>query len=118
MKDAEWIAQLLRHGLLKASFIPNRYQRELRELVRYRRSIIEERARGEEIKSGSNYSEGLDDWLNVHKGQGVEMLEPASHAIARVKSESELRELWEETGDSSEWMEIVENLEARLKSLL
>ncbi len=45
VKDAEWIAQLLRHGLLKASFIPNRNQRELRELVRYRRSIIEERAR-------------------------------------------------------------------------
>ncbi|MFD2973942.1 IS110 family transposase, partial [Peribacillus deserti] len=45
VKDAEWIASLLRHGLLKASFIPNRNQRELRELVRYRRSIIEERAR-------------------------------------------------------------------------
>jgi transposase len=45
VKDAEWICQLLRHGLIKASFIPNRDQRELRELVRYRRSIIEERAR-------------------------------------------------------------------------
>ena len=30
MKDAEWIAELLRHGLLKASFIPGREQRELR----------------------------------------------------------------------------------------
>uniref|UniRef100_UPI00406C7DD0 hypothetical protein n=1 Tax=Sporosarcina sp. FSL K6-1540 TaxID=2921555 RepID=UPI00406C7DD0 len=30
MKDAEWIAKLLRHGLLKASFIPDRNQRELR----------------------------------------------------------------------------------------
>ena len=45
VKDAEWIAKLLRHGLLKASFIPDRNQGELRELVRYRRSIIEERAR-------------------------------------------------------------------------
>jgi transposase len=45
VKDAEWIAQLLPHGLLKASFIPNRIHGELRELVRYRRSIIEERAR-------------------------------------------------------------------------
>lgn len=45
VQDAEWIAKLLRHGLLKASFIPNRIQRELRELVRYGRSIIEERAR-------------------------------------------------------------------------
>ncbi|MEJ9233281.1 IS110 family transposase [Peribacillus butanolivorans] len=40
-----WIAQLIRHGLLKASFISDRNQRELRELVRYRRSIIEERTR-------------------------------------------------------------------------
>jgi transposase len=45
IKDSEWIADLLRHGLLKASFIPERDQRELRELVRYRASIIEERAR-------------------------------------------------------------------------
>lgn len=45
IKDAEWIADLLRHGLLKGSFIPNREQRELRELVRYRRSLIQERAR-------------------------------------------------------------------------
>lgn len=45
VKDAEWIADLLRHGLLRASFIPDREQRELRELVRYRRSIIQERAR-------------------------------------------------------------------------
>ncbi|WP_331281771.1 transposase [Paenibacillus sp. FSL H7-0357] len=45
VKDAEWICQLLRHGLIKASFIPDRNQCELRELVRYRRSIIEERAR-------------------------------------------------------------------------
>lgn len=45
VKDAEWIAGLLRHGLLKGSYIPNREQRELRELIRYRRSLIEERAR-------------------------------------------------------------------------
>jgi transposase len=45
VRDAEWIADLLRHGLLRASFIPDRPQRELRELVRYRRSHIEERSR-------------------------------------------------------------------------
>lgn len=45
VKDAEWIAELLRHGLLKGSYIPGREQRELRELVTYRRSLIEERAR-------------------------------------------------------------------------
>ena len=45
VKDAEWIADLLRHGLLKGSYIPDREQRELRELVRYRRSLIDERTR-------------------------------------------------------------------------
>ena len=45
VKDAEWIADLLRHGLLKGSYIPGRDQRELRELVRYRRSLINERSR-------------------------------------------------------------------------
>lgn len=45
VKDAEWIADLLRHGLLRGSFIPDRAQRELRELAAYRHSLIEERAR-------------------------------------------------------------------------
>ncbi len=44
VKDAEWIANLLRHGLLRASFIPDRHQRELRELVRYRTALIHQRA--------------------------------------------------------------------------
>ena len=45
VKDAEWICDLLRHGLLRGSFIPDRPQRELRELVRYRKDLIRERAR-------------------------------------------------------------------------
>ena len=45
VKDAEWIAQLLQHGLLRASFIPPRPQRELRELTRYRRSLVQQRSR-------------------------------------------------------------------------
>lgn len=45
VKDAQWIADLLRHGLLKSSFIPDREQRELREIARYRKSLVEERAR-------------------------------------------------------------------------
>lgn len=43
--DAEWIADLLRHGLLRGSFIPDAPQREVRELTRYRRTLVEERAR-------------------------------------------------------------------------
>ncbi len=45
VRDAEWIADLLQHGLLKGSFIPPAPQRELRELTRYRVSLVQERAR-------------------------------------------------------------------------
>jgi len=45
VKDSEWLAQLLRAGLLQPSFIPERPQRQLRDLVRYRLSLIEERSR-------------------------------------------------------------------------
>lgn len=45
VKDAEWICDLTRHGLVKASFIPDREQRELREITRYRQDLIEERTR-------------------------------------------------------------------------
>jgi transposase len=44
VKDSEWIADLLRHGLLKASFIPPKGQRELRELTRFRSTFVKERA--------------------------------------------------------------------------
>ncbi|HZA22123.1 MAG TPA: IS110 family transposase [Dehalococcoidia bacterium] len=44
VKDAEWIADLLSHGLLSPSFIPGRSQRELWELVRYRRRLIQNRS--------------------------------------------------------------------------
>ena len=45
VKDAEWLADLLRHGLIKGSFVPCREQREQRDLTLYRRSLIEERSR-------------------------------------------------------------------------
>jgi len=43
MKDCEWIAQLLQHGLLEASFIPERLQRDLRDLTRSRVKCVEQR---------------------------------------------------------------------------
>lgn len=45
VKDCEWIADLLRHGLLRGSFIPPKPQRQLRELVRHRANLIERRAK-------------------------------------------------------------------------
>ena len=69
VQDAVWICDLMRHGLLKPSFIPPKPQRELRELVRYRISLTQERAdesnriqkvlEGGNIKLGSVVSEIL-----------------------------------------------------------
>jgi transposase len=43
MKDAEWIAQLLQCGLLKPSFVPDRQQRELRDLTRQQTKLVQQR---------------------------------------------------------------------------
>jgi transposase len=45
VKDAQWLADLLRHGLLRASFIPPAEIRELRELTRYREGLVREQSR-------------------------------------------------------------------------
>lgn len=45
VKDAEWIAELLSYGLLKASFVPDKPQRDMRDLTRYRTKLVQERAR-------------------------------------------------------------------------
>jgi transposase len=44
VKDSEWLAELLRHGLLRASFIPPAEIRELRELTRYRQTLVKDQA--------------------------------------------------------------------------
>jgi transposase len=77
VKDAEWLADLLRHGLLRASFVPDRQQRELRELVRYRRVVIEQRGdvarRIQKVLEGANIKLGdvASDVLGV---SGMAML--------------------------------------------
>jgi transposase len=43
--DAAWIAQLVAHGLVRPSFVPPKEIRELRELTRYRKAVIQERSR-------------------------------------------------------------------------
>ena len=56
--DADWICELMQYGLLNASFIPPKGQRELRELVRYRTSFVRERAtlvnRVQKVLEGAN----------------------------------------------------------------
>ena len=103
VKDAEWLADLLKHGLLKASFVPKRDMRETRELVRYRKSIIEERAReynridkvlqGANIKlssvaSSNDTKSGLAMVDAISKGEtSAEVL--ASMALGTMKSKTE-----------------------------
>ena len=43
--DARWLAKLMRFGLLQASFIPPKGQRDLRDLTRYRTKLVQERVR-------------------------------------------------------------------------
>lgn len=56
--DAEWIAELLRHGLIRPSFVPPKSLRELRELTRYRKALIQERTaevnRVQKVLEGAN----------------------------------------------------------------
>jgi len=74
--DAEWIADLLRHGLLRASFIPEKEQREYRELVRYRSSRTEERAR--ELNRLQKMLEGMNiklgDFISDINGKSAKRL--------------------------------------------
>ena len=63
--DAEWLADLLRHGLLKASFIPPLHIRELRELTRYRESLVREQT------ALSNRIQKLIESGNIKLGQVV-----------------------------------------------
>jgi transposase len=63
VKDSEWLADLLRHGLLTASFIPPQPIRELRELTRYRKTLVQERA--QEINRLQKVLEGANIKLAV-----------------------------------------------------
>lgn len=62
VRDAEWIAELLQHGLLRASFIPPVAQRDLRDLTRHRSNFIRERAtlvnRVQKVLEGANIKLG------------------------------------------------------------
>jgi transposase len=80
VRDCEWIADLLRHGLLKASFVPDRPQRELRALTRYRTTLIRERAaeinRIQKTLEGANIKLGdvASDVLGISGRQMLEAL--------------------------------------------
>jgi transposase len=76
VKDSEWIADLLQHGLLAASYIPDRQQRELRELETYRKSLVStyvsEKNRYQKILEGANIKlSGLVADINGKSAQAL-----------------------------------------------
>lgn len=76
VNDAQWIAKCLSQGLLNPSFIPDREQRELRDMTRFRKSQIEERARNvnrlQKFLEGANIKMG--DWLSDVEGKSATQL--------------------------------------------
>ena len=76
VNDAQWIAKCLSQGLLNPSFIPDREQRELRELTRFRQSQIQERARNinrlQKFLEGANIKIG--SWLSDIDGKSATQL--------------------------------------------
>ncbi len=74
--DAFWIAKCLSQGLLKASFVPDREQRELRDMTRFRKSQIEERSRNvnrlQKFLEGANIK--LGSWLSDIEGKSSSQL--------------------------------------------
>lgn len=93
VKDAQWIAELLRHGLLRASRIPERPQRELQEAIRYRRSLVDMRAdevrRVQKVLEGANIKLG-DVATNVMGKSGRDMLEAMAAGDADSAAMAEL----------------------------
>lgn len=79
VKDSEWIAGLLQHGLLKASFIPDRAQRELRELVSYRKSLVQDKKR-ELNRNKHTYFYAQSTRIRAHRG-GMRAYVTVAHSI-------------------------------------
>ena len=120
VKDSQWLAELLAFGLVVPSFIPDKPQRELREAVRYRRSLIEERAREvnriQKVLEGGNIKLGsvISDVLGV-SGRAIltalaeghsepEQLASLAHPRIRASAELLAQALTGLVGDHQRWM--------------
>jgi transposase len=120
VKDAEWLADLLRHGLLNASFIPARPQREVAEVIRYRRSLVEMRSaevnriqktlEGANIKLGSVISNvvgtsgrAMLDALAAGE-QDRERIAARAHGTLRADKEQLMRSLEGSIGEHQRWL--------------
>ncbi len=79
-KDAEWICDLFKHGLLRSSFVPDRPQRELRELVRLRSAYVRERTR--EVNRIQKTLEGAN--IKLHRTAVSEALGVSGRAMVEA----------------------------------
>ncbi len=100
VKDCEWLADLLRHGLVKPSFVPEIDTRELRELTRYRAQLVRDRAsevnrvqkllEGANVKLGSVISDVLGvsgrSILNAIVGGETDAVKLSDLAVDRIKN--------------------------------
>jgi transposase len=118
--DCEWLADLLRHGLLKASFIPPLEIRELRELTRYRQSLKSETARianriQKEIESGNiKLGQVVSDTLGASGRKmlkllatgetDVELMAHVAHGKLKAKTPDLLRSLKGKLTASQRWV--------------
>ena len=91
--DAAWLAELLRHGLLRASFVPDRPARDLRELTRYRSSLV--RARTAEINRLQQTLEGANSKLAsvVSEVTGVSAQKMLAELVAGSEDAAAMAEL-------------------------
>ncbi len=81
VKDAQWIGELIQHGLVRASYVPKRAQRELRDLTRYRGQLVVERTR--EVNRESIKNSGLGN-LFLHFRLDVEMRIPSLELSVQI----------------------------------
>lgn len=91
--DSEWIADLLRHGLLRGSFIPPKPQRELRELVRHRANLVGRRAQSVNEVRRTLESTNIKLGNVVSDITGVSATEMLASILAGQTDPAELAEL-------------------------
>jgi transposase len=120
VKDAEWIADVVRHGLVRPSFIPDRDHRELAELIRYRRSLVEMRSaevnRIQKVLEGANIKlasvisnvvgvsgRAMLDQLAAGQ-EDVDVLAALAHGTLRATKEDLTRALRGVMGDHQRWL--------------
>jgi transposase len=145
MKDAEWIAHLLRHGLLQGSFVPPPAIRELRELTRYRSTVVQQRAaecnRIQKLLEHGNIklasvatdvlgvsgqamlralAAGADDpagLAELAKGRLRAKIPELTEALRGVLSDSQRWLLGEQLHRIAEWDETIARLDAKIAEL-